>query len=259
MANTKGRSVEGGGDIGYFWIHHCNSNTLKPDHFNRYLDAHVRIRRAQDAHDAANSPLSSLKYPDPLPAIRSWLSKCLAHSHKSDWIQPRVLDVNDHTKPKHIHLIDCYSLCVVRKEFRSDLKSAALSYVWGQVEQLLLCGCNYDELLEENSLCLWRRKLSGSIRDTMDLYSALFIQYLWLDSLCIIQDNPHDKNLHNNNMHRIYQAVLTIVSAAGKDANAGLPAFGYDFLLLNLGVAIRGCTCTVRIQEHLVFVVSFPA
>jgi len=241
MANTKGRSVEAGGDIGYFWIHHCNSNTPKPDHFNRYLDAHVRIRRAQDPYDAANSPLSRLKYPDPPPAIRGWLSKCLAHSHKSDWIRPRVLDVNDQTRPKHIHLIDCYSLCVVKKEFRSNLNYAALSYIWGQVEQLMLCRCNYDELPGENSLRLWRRNLPGSSRDAMDLCSALFIQYIWVDSLCIIHDSPHDKILHINNMHRIYQgAVLTIVSAAGKGANAGLPAFRYDSLLLNLGVATRG-------------------
>jgi hypothetical protein len=109
----------------------------------------------------------------------------------------------------------------------------------------MLCRCNYGELLEENSLCLWRRKLPGSIRDAMDLCSALFIRYIWVDSLCIIKDSPRDKNLHINNMHRIYQgAVLTIVSAAGKDANAGLPAFKYDSLVLNLVWRQGGCTCT---------------
>ena len=51
MANTKGRGVELDGDIGSFWIHHYNSNTPKPDHFSRYLDAYVRIRGFKRFHD----------------------------------------------------------------------------------------------------------------------------------------------------------------------------------------------------------------
>ncbi|PMD28656.1 heterokaryon incompatibility, partial [Hyaloscypha hepaticicola] len=90
---------------------------------------------------------------------------------------------------------------------------AALSYVWGRVEQFMLCRSNYDELQGENSL--GGRRLPDTIRDAMDLCSALRIPYIWIDSLCIIQDNLHDKYVHINNMDRIYQrAVLTIVSAA---------------------------------------------
>ena len=78
-------------------------------------------------------------------------------------------------------------------------------------------------------------------------------------SLCIIQDNPHDKYLHINNMDRIYQrAVPTIVSAARNDANAGLPAFRYDSLYLNESVAAKRAAL-VRIQERLVVVVLFSA
>lgn len=47
MANTKGHSVEADSGIGYFWIHHYHPNTPKPDHFSRYLDAHVRICRVK--------------------------------------------------------------------------------------------------------------------------------------------------------------------------------------------------------------------
>lgn len=239
MANTKGRGVEAGGDIGYFWIRHYNSNTPKPDNSRKCLDAHVRIRRAQDALGVAHYSMFRSKYPDPLPAIQDWLSSCLAHSHKSDWLRPNGLDESDHTRPKHIHLIDCTSLCVVKKEFRSDLNYAALSYVWGRVEQFMLCRSNYNELKGENSL--GRRRLPDTIRDAMDLCSALHIPYIWIDSLCIIQDNLYDKYVHINNMDRIYQrAVLTIVSAAGNDANAGLPAFRYDSWCLNRGVATKG-------------------
>jgi hypothetical protein len=48
-------------------------------------------------------------------------------------------------------------------------------------------------------------------------------RYLWVDSLCIMQDTI-DKHDQIQQMDRIYQeAVLCIVAAAGRDANAGLP------------------------------------
>lgn len=48
-------------------------------------------------------------------------------------------------------------------------------------------------------------------------------RYLWVDSLCIMQDTP-DKHTQIQQMDLIYQgAVFCIVAAAGRDANAGLP------------------------------------
>lgn len=53
---------------------------------------------------------------------------------------------------------------------------------------------------------------------------ALRERYLWVDRLCIIQDDEHDlsKNIHG--MHHAYSAAkLSIVAAGGDDANSGLP------------------------------------
>jgi hypothetical protein len=65
--------------------------------------------------------------------------------------------------------------------------------------------------------------LPPTIEDAMAFVKRLGETYLWVDSLCIIQDSP-DKLGQINQLDRIYSnALLTIVAAAGANVNAGLP------------------------------------
>ena len=48
--------------------------------------------------------------------------------------------------------------------------------------------------------------------------------YLWVDSLCIIQDDLEDLRHNLREMHRIYShANLTIAATYGDNADAGIP------------------------------------
>ena len=50
------------------------------------------------------------------------------------------------------------------------------------------------------------------------------MRYLWVDALCIVQDDPILSHDQISQMGSIYlKAIFTIVAAAGKDADAGLP------------------------------------
>jgi len=49
-------------------------------------------------------------------------------------------------------------------------------------------------------------------------------RYLWVDALCLIQDDTEDLDRGVNAMDLIYErAWLTVVAACGHDANARLP------------------------------------
>ncbi|GME34523.1 hypothetical protein GTA08_BOTSDO11049 [Neofusicoccum parvum] len=66
-------------------------------------------------------------------------------------------------------------------------------------------------------------RMPATIQDAIALCSHLDIQYLWVDRLCIVQDDQAHKHSQITAMDQIYSsAILTICAAAGDDANAGL-------------------------------------
>jgi Heterokaryon incompatibility protein (HET) len=104
----------------------------------------------------------------------------------------------------------------------------ALSYVWGKVHQdkyyLSLRKENLSELGHPGALFDRMKSLPDTIKDSISLCQKLDEKYLWVDALCIIQDSSEDKQAQIGKMDIIYRsALLTIVAAAGLDANAGLP------------------------------------
>jgi hypothetical protein len=84
---------------------------------------------------------------------------------------------------------------------------------------------NIEDLLEEGSLLStkFRSQLPRTISDAIELTSLLGQQFLWVDTLCIIQDEDSIRQLEINQMSAIYaNAILTIVASDGQDANHGL-------------------------------------
>ncbi|KAM6524246.1 hypothetical protein FSOLCH5_004848 [Fusarium solani] len=83
-------------------------------------------------------------------------------------------------------------------------KYAALSYVWGPGEE----------------------KWPQTIKDAMTVTRMMGLKYLWVDRLCIDQNNLEEKMFLISKMNAIYEgAEVTIINAAG-DARTGLPGVG---------------------------------
>jgi Heterokaryon incompatibility protein (HET) len=233
--NTSGETANRSMDVGAFHI-------LFMDGSLQMRDVYVRICRAENIDRPALGSWfpSRWTFPDPVPTIKRWIASCAEHQHDLDWLNT-VPEGKSHSRPKYIHLVDCIAACVAKREFKDDLGYAALSYVWGRSQQLKLLTTNYNTLLKNGSLSPKQQYLPRSIRDAMDLCNQLGIRDLWIDCLCIIQDSTEDKAEQIKNMDRIYRrAIVTIASAAGHDADGGLPAFRHDSMALSRSMSVRG-------------------
>lgn len=74
-----------------------------------------------------------------------------------------------------------------------------------------------------------RPDLPKTISDAIDLVKAIGERYLWVDSLCLINDNEGDIALGIRLMNSVIQgSYFTIIVASGTDANAGLWGLGSD-------------------------------
>lgn len=80
---------------------------------------------------------------------------------------------------------------------------------------------NKDELQISGAL---EGRVSKTIEDAIILTDLLQMRYIWVDALCIVQDDIPDKSHHLAFMDQVYRyAEITIIAASGKDASAGLP------------------------------------
>jgi hypothetical protein len=106
---------------------------------------------------------------------------------------------------------------------------AAVSYCWGSVIPLTTT----KESFPDHMRGILIQDLPKTFRDSIYICRQLNIRYLWIDSLCIIQDDPYDWIEEAAKMDGIFQqAHITLAATAGDDSNAGLfhpyvPSFSF--------------------------------
>ena len=113
--------------------------------------------------------------------------------------------------------------------------------MWGGVSQLLLTKSNQELLFRDGSLLNFEKKIPQVIKDAMQFVRNIGERYLWVDSLCIVQDDESIKHHLISNMGSIYNsAVATIVAASGEDATHGLPGVRENTRVLENSMEIPG-------------------
>ncbi|KAJ2990541.1 hypothetical protein NUW58_g2897 [Xylaria curta] len=104
-------------------------------------------------------------------------------------------------------------------------KYVALSHCWGKINR------DSDSRLENGNIKEFMKaisfnKLPKMFRDAIEVTRALSIRYLWIDSLCIIQDSDHDWEVESRKMEDVYS--LAYVTIAASSAESSLKGFIHD-------------------------------
>jgi hypothetical protein len=98
-------------------------------------------------------------------------------------------------------------------------KYCCLSHCWGQAVHLRT---TIETISLHKTNISWA-KLPPTFRDAITITRLIGCQYLWIDSLCIIQDSPKDWGFESAKMADVYgNAFVTISATAGHDSHSGL-------------------------------------
>jgi hypothetical protein len=152
-----------------------------------------------------------------------WKSTCLSqHGHKCEspytaFTVPRVLP---------LWLVDTEQLCIVPGSNATDSAFVTLSYVWGDTSPFTTTTTrNLKELQKPGAFAARSSAalLPNTIKNSIDLVPLLKERYLWIDALCIPQDDTAVQLVELNRMAEIYaSSVFTIIAGDGFDAHCGL-------------------------------------
>lgn len=203
---------------------------------------HLRLAADDVVYDGSRSLLNMGKViePDRVRAgfLDQILHSCLAH-HGKPCARPTLRNPSAKRHnvcrlplvpgvPAHLRLIDVQRSCLVEASPGSEY--VALSYVWGpgSCNSLLLLETTREALYKPGGVATF--EIPRTILDAIEVTRSIGQKYLWVDAICIQQDNVQDKAIQIANMDNIYSnALVTIVAAAGTNARAGLPGINPDF------------------------------
>ena len=149
--------------------------------------------------------------------ISRWLSVCDYHHDcmpVGTRLPPRVLDLtvldvtsyNESDNTKVLETNGRYGAYI------------ALSHCWGQSQHIKTLKSNVEEFKQ----CIEFNNLPKTFQDAIRITRRLGIPYLWIDSLCIIQDSSSDWQYQASLMGSIYaHAYLTIAASASNGDDTG--------------------------------------
>ncbi|KAJ6781376.1 hypothetical protein PWT90_04322 [Aphanocladium album] len=157
----------------------------------------------------------------PIPRIREWLDTCNNQHGRHCNGESESSSAPATFRPQF--LIDAADRCLVRA--KPEDRYVALSYVWGpglrhngQDAPVQLLKDNLDGWLT----ALPEHNVPQTISDAIWLARKLGLRHIWIDRMCIVQDDEAVKENHIRHMAYVFaNAYLTIV-AAHNDVNTGL-------------------------------------
>ncbi|KAH8598417.1 heterokaryon incompatibility protein-domain-containing protein [Bisporella sp. PMI_857] len=149
-------------------------------------------------------------------------------------------DLNKDGLNPPLRLIDVQKMCIVMAEtppafwFRHDKREpvpmyVTLSYVWGSIEEN-----RESPKLVKGKVISWskrgalkREPLPKTVMDAIQCTKRLGVGYLWVDRLCIVQDDLPERDATMKVMDSIYmRAYCTVIAVSAKNCYGGIRGVG---------------------------------
>ncbi|TRX90161.1 hypothetical protein FHL15_008889 [Xylaria flabelliformis] len=151
-------------------------------------------------------------------AISWYQSCCTNHSlcnrvegQKHEWMPSRLIDIGE--------MESQWKLVDVRLDNITPAPYFTLSYRWGLNQSLVLQNSTFYTFRREQPIS----DLPQTFKDAIHVIRRFSVRYLWIDALCIIQDNREDREREIPEMQRIYnRSACTLAASASEDPNGGL-------------------------------------
>lgn len=146
--------------------------------------------------------------------IDSWIANCL-HNHPScnissaSQLPTRLLDISKSTE--FIYLVETRHLPISIKW----PSYATLSHCWGFQRFIQTTSSSLESFYNG----IRRSTLPPTFRDAVSIVRALGLRFIWIDSLCIVQDSPEDWKHESTLMASIYSNSYVNIAATGAADN----------------------------------------
>jgi hypothetical protein len=147
---------------------------------------------------------------------RRWLKSCTV-SHTS--CREQILELKLPSRLIDVGKEEGQARLCLGTDLPAGIQYLTLSHCWGQKKFTTLLRENMEMFYAEipNSV------LSKTFKDAMKATRELGFRYIWIDSLCIVQDDHEDWNEHAPLMGSIYSnSVLNLSAIDSADGDGGL-------------------------------------
>ncbi|KAF2684743.1 HET-domain-containing protein, partial [Lentithecium fluviatile CBS 122367] len=133
------------------------------------------------------------------------------------WIPSRLIDIHDYRSSGQVRIVSRNDIEL--SQFGEQPRYTTLSHVWGTHTFLTLVHSNLQNLRSGFPVSGLPKTFTQAIAVT----EKIGLRYLWIDSLCIIQDSAEDWRVEAGSMDKVYlNSFCTIAASLAANPNEGL-------------------------------------
>lgn len=149
-----------------------------------------------------------------------------------------------------LRVIDVTNNCICKIPTEPFLKYACLSYVWGTGSQIQYTTTTKSLLETPGGLADAAVDLPQTIRDAIEVTREVGLRYLWIDALCIMQDDEQDKASIIARMNSIYgNANFAIMASTNSNPTEGLPGVSKPRSTAQIVERVQGMMLSVALHD----------